>query len=242
MARSTGDAIEWGRSWVDSTRRAPTKDGTWLAWCLVFVRSCFGIDAAYTSAIKAWAGAERRHVTSRAESIPAGVPVFWRTPGPHGHVALSLGNGYVLSNDILRRGKIDVVHSDVITKRWGATLLGWTEDLNGRTVWSPPKPTPPAVRVKPTFRRLHDKELDLIEKLQHLQPGTPQHARRERELAEVYKYLRTYPASQYAARRRECYAAKDQAYRARPKKPKTVERYERLITRIDFLVRRGIPA
>ncbi|MDQ1103800.1 hypothetical protein [Nocardioides zeae] len=242
MSRSAADAIDWGRSWVDSDRRAPTLSGDWLAWCLVFVRSCFGVDARFLSAIKAWNGADRRHVTSRSETIPEGVPVFWRTRGPHGHVALSLGNGYVLSNDILRRGRIDVVHIDVITKRWNATLLGWTEDLNGTTVWEPPKPAPPAVRVKPTFRRLHDKELDLIEKLQHLKPGTAQHTRRERELAEVYKYLRTYPASQYAARRRECFIRKDQAHRARPRKPKTVERYQRLITRLDLLVRRGIPA
>lgn len=241
MARNATAAIEWGRAWVDSAKRAPTRSGDWYQWCLVFVRMCFGVNSRYPSAIAAWENAERRHNVDRGSQVPAGVPVFWRT-GKWGHVALSVGNGYCLSNDILRKGEIDVVHIDVITKRWNATLLGWTEDLNGVTVVETAKPKPPAVRVYPTFRRLLDRELSLIEALGKVKRGTPEHARLERQLALVYKYAATYPASQYAALRREYHATRDLLYRTQPGKKLAREREARKITRLDLLVRRGLPS
>lgn len=140
MARTTRDAITWGRAWIGSTQKAPTTSGTWYRWCLVFVRSCLGVDALHPSAGAAWDNAQRKHRTSDPSEIPAGVPVFWETPGEADHIALSVGDGRCLSNDIRTPGRIDEVPIDEITRTWGATLLGWTEDLNGVTVYTPPPP------------------------------------------------------------------------------------------------------
>jgi hypothetical protein len=65
------------------------------------------------------------------------------------HVALSLGDGKCLSTDINGVGTISVALIDDISRRWNGHLLGWTEDLNGYRVYSPPAPKP---EPKPTPR------------------------------------------------------------------------------------------
>lgn len=134
-----GDAAcRWGRRQVTQ----PLKD--WHGMCLQFVRMCFDLPAVHPSAGAAWRAAKRKHPTTDARTIPRGVPVFWETPSVFEHVALSLGGGLCLSTDAKRRGKVDVVRIDAIGPAWGAQLLGWTEDLNGQTVWTnKPKPPPP---------------------------------------------------------------------------------------------------
>lgn len=242
--RTAADAIAWGNAWVKSTHPAPTTSGDWLAWCLVFVRSCFNVDAHHRSAIEAWRGARRRHPVSRGSHVPTGVPVFWST-GTWGHVALSIGGGYCLSNDILRPGRIDVVKIDTITRRWGAKLLGWTEDLNGVTVASPranPAQPKPVQRVSPTLRRLMDEELSLIEKLNRLERGTPEFERRELQLARVYQAARTFDSAAFAALRREYVATKAKLERTAPGKRLAIEREVRKTTRLDMAVRRGLPS
>ncbi|MDN7120322.1 hypothetical protein INN71_02835 [Nocardioides sp. ChNu-153] len=157
--RTPAEAIAWGRHWVTSRDDAPTSTDDWYRWCLVFVRSCFGVAARYSMAGQAWDHAQLKHRTSDPDTIPAGVPIFWELPGEADHVALSLGGGWCLSNDILRRGRIDRVRIDTITRAWGGQLQGWTEDLNGVRVWRPepakPEPAKPEpVRVWPTLRAL----------------------------------------------------------------------------------------
>jgi hypothetical protein len=115
----------------------------WTGYCLKFVRIQLGIGASAPSAIKAWQNARNRKVTGVP---PAGVPVFWRG-GQYGHVALSAGNGYCYSTDVVRRGKVDKVLITEINRRWGYTYLGWTTDLNGRNVNLPVAPPPPSVTV-----------------------------------------------------------------------------------------------
>lgn len=129
MTRSGPQAIAWGRRQVEQ----PSRD--WFALCLMFVRMCYAIGVRFPSARAAWEGAEFRRPTTDAGSIPAGVPVFWRV-GEFWHVALSIGAGKCLSTDVRRRGLVDVVRIDAIATAWGATLLGWTEDLNGVRIWS----------------------------------------------------------------------------------------------------------
>lgn len=141
MARSGTDAIKWGRAQVSK----PSQD--WYRWCLKYVRMSFGLPGGTPDAGKAWDWAKYKHRTSDSRTIPAGVPVFWELPSVADHVALSTGNGMCLSNDIKRRGKIDEVPIDLITRSWGGQLLGWTEDLNGVRIWSGTVPQPPK---KPT--------------------------------------------------------------------------------------------
>lgn len=47
------------------------------------------------------------------------------------------------SSDVGGKGKIGRIGIQALAKAWGITLLGWTEDLNGVRVYTPPKP--PAV-------------------------------------------------------------------------------------------------
>lgn len=56
---------------------------------------------------------------------PMGALQFWQV-GKHWHVAIDVGYGVVASNDILRLGKIDVVKTRLITSKWNARYLGWT--------------------------------------------------------------------------------------------------------------------
>ena len=121
-------------AWATAQITKPDKD--YRALCLQFTRMAFDIPAKYPDAKSAWANAKKKHKTSSAKNIPAGVPVFWETRSKWDHVALSIGGGKCISTDIKRRGKVDVVNIDTVTKSWGP-LLGWSEDLNGVTVYTP---------------------------------------------------------------------------------------------------------
>ena len=123
----------------------------WHNLCLKFVRTCFGVKAKEPNAKKAWENAKFKHSTTNSKTIPAGVPVFWKTRTVNWHVAISIGGGKCISTDIFRRGKPDIVGIDTLSKAWGATLLGWTEDVNGVRVYEKPKVTTPA-KPKPKLK------------------------------------------------------------------------------------------
>lgn len=135
-------AIHWAREQVDH----PLKD--WTRLCLQFVRMAFDLPAVYGNAGDAWDHAKRRHPTTDPNTIPRGVPVFWETSGAADHVALSLGGGLCLSTDVRRPGHVDIVRIDAIRQAWGCQLKGWTEDLNGVTIWHN-KPAAPAAPPAP---------------------------------------------------------------------------------------------
>lgn len=120
--------------YANKEARQPSRN--WQNLCLQFVRSCFGVPARYPSAASAWEHATAKHHTTDAGSIPALVPVWWGG-GSHGygHVALSTGHGLCFSTDIKQRGHVDHVPIALIHARWGLPLLGWSEDINGVTVY-----------------------------------------------------------------------------------------------------------
>lgn len=74
-------------------------------------------------------------------AVPRGVP-FWWSGGSHdnGHVVVTLGGGLCESTDIKRTGFYDQVSLSRIHEQWGLTPLGWTEDIDGVRVWTPPLP------------------------------------------------------------------------------------------------------
>lgn len=66
---------------------------------------------------------------------PAGAPVFWSGGSKgHGHAAVSLGGGRVRSTDRPIAGRVGTTTIDDITRSWGMTYLGWTEDLYGHLI------------------------------------------------------------------------------------------------------------
>ena len=60
---------------------------------------------------------------------PLGALLFWSTSGPSGHVAVYVGGGRIVSNDIADQwpgeGGVYLVDVSEIEARWGARYLGW---------------------------------------------------------------------------------------------------------------------
>lgn|SRR5690606_15394077 len=111
--------------------KRPSKN--WYQLCLNFVMTCLAAKpAGAPSANRGWDMTPKGHKRTSG-TPPKGVPVYWRT-GKYGHVALSDGGGYVWSNDIKRRGKIDRVKISYINSKWGARYLGWTTTYIGQSI------------------------------------------------------------------------------------------------------------
>lgn len=117
-------------------------------WCEKFVRTCFGFPAVNPSALIAWNRTKIRHAD--INNAPAGVPIFWRLHPKNknyglGHVALSVGGGYCISTSVGPGKSIGKVAIADLTRAWGMTPLGWTEDYHGKRIYTAPapKPTPP---------------------------------------------------------------------------------------------------
>lgn len=147
MPNTAAEAIKTAKRWLDPGH----KPFAFKRYCLKITRTALGINAKYPSAQAAWDGAQHRHKFTTYDSVPKGVAFFWRGPSKEGHVVLTVGDGYCLSNDIGGPGTYRLVHMSTITKRWGATPLGWTEDLNGVRYYTKPvvkKPAKPTVSVK----------------------------------------------------------------------------------------------
>ena len=100
----------------------PSKN--WNNLCLQFVRTCFGVAAKHPNAKKAWEATTKKHKTTNASSIPAGVPVWFKTSTVNWHVAISTGNGNCYSTDVGGRGKVGLITINGLCKAWGITLLG----------------------------------------------------------------------------------------------------------------------
>lgn len=158
--RTPEQAIAWARARVGHTG--------WDNLCLSFVRQAF--DVYYTpdylwpvedrNAGTAWDRAEFKHRTSNPMDIPAGVPVFFEMATAADHVVLSTGHGRCIGNDFVVDGRIDTNSIAEIAAKWGP-LLGWTEDLVGNRIWTPPAPKPVRPpRVQRELDRLRDIKQD----------------------------------------------------------------------------------
>lgn len=120
--RMGDEAIEWAKDHSASQN--------WYRLCLIYVRSSFGVPKLAPNAGAAWDNAVYKHLTTDADTIPRGVPIFWETSAVEDHVALSLGGGLCISTDVVVAGRADIVTVNSITSKWNCALLGWTEDIN----------------------------------------------------------------------------------------------------------------
>lgn len=117
--RTPASAVRWARSMAG--------DYGWLNLCLNFTAQAYGWDHSGTRyAIDHWLFTPNSMRHHRTRNAPAGALMFWDTGLRAGHVALSLGNGYVASNDIVTPGRISIVPAWTIDDRWNARYLGWT--------------------------------------------------------------------------------------------------------------------
>lgn len=115
----------------------PSGSKSWQNQCLAFVRTMLDIPAKYGTASAAWAATPATD-RNTDPSPPVGVPVFFSTSNPAGHVALSAGDGYVWSTDIGPQGnapgQVRLVSIQTIESTWGAQYLGWADELNDRPI------------------------------------------------------------------------------------------------------------
>lgn len=118
------DAIAWAKTQM----KKPIRD--WTKYCLAFVRTAFGAPAGTPDANTGWAKAKYKHPFQGAKKIPAGVPIWWKY-APHGHTAISLGNGKMITTGFKK--KVSSIAN--IGKVGGTMPAGWSEDVNGKRVW-----------------------------------------------------------------------------------------------------------
>jgi hypothetical protein len=172
--------------------------------CLKQQRLLWGIDAHdFTPtngrdpwAIEAFDFAKFKHPTATTDSIPDFVPCYWRKNGRPGHIALYLkhGSGLCLTTDRPNSGKFGIVPVEEISRAWGMTFVGWTEDLNGVRVYTPPPPPPPPAKepAKATVVGGHSRFNDIddlaIELIRQLAP----HTARARAAWEIHNAARPY--------------------------------------------------
>lgn len=139
--------------------QSPSRD--WTGWCAVFTRSAFGQPAigdfdgdGAADAEDMWKAAKHKHPETNPARIPRGVPIFWSGgASDHGHAAVSAGQGLMWSTDIKRAGHVDLAPIDDVRRKWGMNLLGWTEDLNGVRVYTPPTKEEPTVALSDFEKR-----------------------------------------------------------------------------------------
>lgn len=119
--RTSAAAIVW------ATAQAAGGPEVWYRRCLNFVAQAYGWSNAGTHyAIDHYTDAMPTHLRHPGDrNPPPGALLFWDTGQRAGHVALSVGNGLIATNDIDGPGRISIVPATAIEKRWGARYLGW---------------------------------------------------------------------------------------------------------------------
>lgn len=105
----------------------PTSDILATGRCQGVARGIVGARSFGSSAIIAWHNVPSQYKIL-GKVIPGGL-VYFDNPRvadsrEFGHATFGIENGYVWSTDILRMGRLDLVHWTVIRDHWGMRLLG----------------------------------------------------------------------------------------------------------------------
>lgn len=118
-----GGATDWGLAHLG--------DMGWWRRCLAFV------NAAWGHSVPRFGKATARQSMNAGPLYqgvpPAGAAAYYNTSGYAGHVALSMGDGTVLSNDIVKAGRIDRVPYDTFARAWRAPYAGWWHPSSTKT-------------------------------------------------------------------------------------------------------------
>jgi hypothetical protein len=122
--------------------------------CKQFVRLGLDVPSQSPSAAVCFKNAKKKHKPKNVNDTPAYVPAFFNT-GKHGHVVFTLGKDSkgrrlaisvdVQDKDNDRRREVGIVPLENFLK-WGP-WQGWTEDFDGKIVYSPSKKATPAKPV-----------------------------------------------------------------------------------------------
>lgn len=147
-AADVGERLRWFAEQVDAST-APTPSGDWHNLCLMLARTGAGVPGKYAQADIA--AAHTRYRTEPQAAPPPGWLV-WYDRGPQsgaasdadaGHVITSAGNGLGYSNDVRRRGRVDLVRLTEPVTAWGYRRVCDSRDVNDVIVVSVDTRVPP---------------------------------------------------------------------------------------------------
>lgn len=95
-----------------------------VGMCDNFVANMYGFSASgYNTAVDNWKATPASLKHAGDMNAPAGALMYWG--GGDGHVAISLGNGSIVSTDIGGMGTVTTAPATAITTKWGKSYLGW---------------------------------------------------------------------------------------------------------------------
>lgn len=98
-----------------------------VGMCDRFVAQIYGFDSSgYSTAVKNWLATPQSLKHSGDWNAPAGALMYWSGGSTGaGHVALSLGNGSIISTDATGPGTVGQISARTPTDKWGHPYLGW---------------------------------------------------------------------------------------------------------------------
>ncbi|MGI3784386.1 MAG: hypothetical protein ACRYG2_26805, partial [Janthinobacterium lividum] len=121
--RTVEQAVAWMQTSMPNGAPGEPVQGA----CERYMNLAYGLGGGYPTALSHWNAVGPR--SKGYSTPPRGALVFWRTSNPAGHVALSLGNGVVVSTDYdatTHRYRAGTLSAGPITDidKWGPRL-GW---------------------------------------------------------------------------------------------------------------------
>lgn len=101
---------------------------TWtVGMCDNFVANMYGYSSSgYATAVKNWQSTPGSLKHPGDWNAPAGALMYWSGGSTGaGHVAISLGNGSIISTDATGPGVVGQISARTPTDKWGHPYLGW---------------------------------------------------------------------------------------------------------------------
>jgi hypothetical protein len=102
-----------------------TGSASWLNLCQMFSRQCVGAPPFGASAREAFNNTDEQFRHQSSPPPPGSIAYYGFKDRGAGHAVFAVNGGFVWSNDILRRGRIDRVRWDVFENRWKLPYRGW---------------------------------------------------------------------------------------------------------------------
>lgn len=118
-------------TWESAVKDALSTSTYPVGRCDNFVARMWGQSmSGYNTAVDNWDASPDKHTSGIA---PAGALYYWG--GGAGHVAISMGDGTVMSTDYPHAGTVGRVSVNKLTSDWGKPYLGWAPAyFNGQSM------------------------------------------------------------------------------------------------------------
>lgn len=118
--------LDQAKAFAAYQHRFPRGEG-WYNQCQFFARQCVGASPFGASARLAFNAIAADHRHTSKPPPPGSIAYYGNHSSGAGHAVFVVDGGYVWSNDILRRSKIDRVRWDIFVSRWGLPYRGWID-------------------------------------------------------------------------------------------------------------------